>query len=224
MKTRFGEFMMDDDRRLLLREHDEVHVSPKAYELLKALLARRPAALSKAELHDQLWPATFVADISLATVIAELRAALGERGRRGRFIRTVHGFGYAFDGEAAEVPAPCAVAAPTVDPAAVPDGPLRWHVWGSKEIPLGEGDHVIGRTSEADVQITELSVSRRHARLSIATGYAAIEDLGSKNGTWLRGLRVLACTPIEDGDEIRLGSVPVVFRNLLTPAPTRSAE
>ena len=75
-------------------------MSPKAYELLKLLLEQRPKALSKAELHERLWPGTFVSEVNLAALVNEVRAALGERGRHGRFIRTVHGFGYAFAHEA----------------------------------------------------------------------------------------------------------------------------
>lgn len=64
------------------------------------LLETRPKAIAKADLHERLWPSTFVADATLASLVAELRDALGERGRETRFIRTVHGFGYAFSGEA----------------------------------------------------------------------------------------------------------------------------
>lgn len=102
MRFQFGDFTLDDDRRQLLAGDKVVHLSPKAYELLKALVEERPRALSKSELHERLWPRTFVSEVNLAALVVEVRAALGDRGRHGRFIRTVHGFGYAFEQEAQE--------------------------------------------------------------------------------------------------------------------------
>ena len=60
-----------------------VHLTPKAYELLRLLLARRPAAVSKAEIHDRIWPGTFVSEVNLATLVFEIRAAIGDD-REGR--------------------------------------------------------------------------------------------------------------------------------------------
>ena len=74
-------------------------LSPKAFELLKTLIDQRPRALSKHELHAHLWPATFVSEANLASLIAEVREALGDTARQPRFIRTSHRFGYAFCGE-----------------------------------------------------------------------------------------------------------------------------
>ena len=85
MRVRFAGFTLDEGRRQLLEGEADIHLSPKAYELLKVLLEQRPNALSKVELHERLWPSTFVSEVNLAALIAELRAALGEH---GRFIRT----------------------------------------------------------------------------------------------------------------------------------------
>ena len=74
----------------------------KAYELLALLLSRRPNALSKAQIRDVLWPGTFVSESALARLVTQLRAACGDDAQAPRFIRTVHGFGYAFCGEARE--------------------------------------------------------------------------------------------------------------------------
>ncbi len=64
-------------------------------------------------------------------------------------------------------------------------------------------------------------VSRHHARIRVEKGAATLEDLGSKNGTFLRGEPVTAPTRLEDGDQIRLGSVIVTFR---IPPPAGSTE
>ena len=79
---------------------------PKAYELLSLLLARRPRVLSKAQIRDVLWPGTSVARDGLPRLVTELRQALGDDAQQPRFIRTVHGFGYAFCGEAREARRP----------------------------------------------------------------------------------------------------------------------
>jgi DNA-binding winged helix-turn-helix (wHTH) protein len=98
----FDQFALDQDRRQLLRAGSPVALEPKAYELLSLLLARRPRAVPKAQIRDALWPGTFVSESALAGLITDLRSVLGDNARRPRFIRTVHGFGYAFSGEARE--------------------------------------------------------------------------------------------------------------------------
>jgi len=96
----FGDFELDQERRQLLRAGDPVPLEPKAYELLSLLLERRPRALSRAQIRDAIWPSTFVSESTLAVVVNGIRAALADDARQPRFVRTVHGFGYAFCGEA----------------------------------------------------------------------------------------------------------------------------
>jgi DNA-binding winged helix-turn-helix (wHTH) protein/Tol biopolymer transport system component len=98
----FGDYALDQERRQLLRAGIPLALEPKAYELLSLLLARRPRALSKVQIREVLWPGTFVSESALAGLITDLRALFGDDPRRPRFIRTVHGFGYAFCGEARE--------------------------------------------------------------------------------------------------------------------------
>ena len=98
----FGDFELDQERRQLLRSGQPVPLEPKAYELLGLLLERRPRALSKAQIRDVIWPETFVSESTLAVVVNGIRQALEDDARHPRFIRTVHGFGYAFCGEARE--------------------------------------------------------------------------------------------------------------------------
>jgi DNA-binding winged helix-turn-helix (wHTH) protein len=100
MVLRFADFVLDGDRRLLLRGGEPVHLEPKAFELLTLLVSHSPKALSKSEIHEVMWPGTYVSESSLAGLIADLRTALGDDSSRPRFIRTVRGFGYAFCGTA----------------------------------------------------------------------------------------------------------------------------
>src|SRR5262249_29711978 len=100
MRLELGPVTFDTDRHQLFRGTEPVHLSTKAFALLALLVERRPKALSKDEIQQALWPDTFVSDTSLTTLVNEIRTVLGESARESRLIRTVHGFGYAFEGAA----------------------------------------------------------------------------------------------------------------------------
>ena len=87
---------------LLGIEGREIHLAPRAFDLLVLLVQARPRAVSKTEIKRRLWPDTHVGAGSLTVLTAELRAALGDDARDPRYIRTVFGHGYAFAGEAVE--------------------------------------------------------------------------------------------------------------------------
>jgi hypothetical protein len=143
--------------------------------------------------------------------VTELRHAVGDRRRQARFIRTVHGFGYAFSGEAIELSGPPARAAFT-----------RSLVWGTREIGLAEGETLIGRTDDCAVRIDSHRVSRRHARILVTKGAASIEDLGSKNGTFVAKRIVHEPTTLADGDEVGVGSAVLFFRKGYGPGSTQT--
>jgi DNA-binding winged helix-turn-helix (wHTH) protein len=201
MKMRFGDVELDSDSRQLRRAGREVHLSTKAFDLLTLLVARRPAAVPKSEIQEHLWRDTFVSDTNLPTLIAEIRAAIGDDARRTRFVRTVHRFGYAFQGDTAE---PCDQAGD--QPAAA------WLIGPSTSIGLRRGENVLGREGAGILTIDSPTISRRHARVVAADGTATIEDLGSKNGTYVNGARVTSRVPVTEGDEVRVGSLVFTFR------------
>jgi DNA-binding winged helix-turn-helix (wHTH) protein len=196
----FGDCVFDSLTREVIRGGEGVRLSPKAFQFLEVLVERRPAAVSKSDLQAILWPDTFVSESSLAKLAAEVRDGLGDDARAPRFIRTVYGFGFAFLGDA------------------TPDGVSRSEpvtcrlLWDAREFVLDEGEHVIGRTVDAQVWINHGQVSRRHARIHISSGRATLEDLGSRNGTFLRGERLQGSTDLADGDEIRIGPALLRFR------------
>jgi DNA-binding winged helix-turn-helix (wHTH) protein len=212
MQVQFGKFTLDTESRQLRHGDAERHLSPKAFELLRVLVECRPNALSKAQLHEQLWPSTFVSDATLTSLVAELRSALGETPRRPRFVRTVHRFGYAFKGIATE---------PQSRPMPV-DRMRCWVVWDAGQVALDEGAHLLGRDRDVAVWLESPTVSRHHARIHVSGQTATIEDLGSKNGTFLRGERLAAPSTLVDGDELRLGSVPLKFRLLGISSSTQT--
>ena len=211
MNVRFGEFTLDTESRQLRQGDEERHLSPKGFELLRLLIESRPRALSKAELHERLWPATFVSEATLSSLAAEVREALGEQARGARFVRTVHRFGYAFKGDATE---------PGSRPPSVDDRVRCWIVWEFGQVALRDGEHLLGRDGDVAVWLESPTVSRHHARIRVSGDEAIIEDLDSKNGTYLHGERLAAPSPLVDGDEIRVGSVPIKIRLSKTSGST----
>jgi pSer/pThr/pTyr-binding forkhead associated (FHA) protein len=84
-------------------------------------------------------------------------------------------------------------------------------VWPGGRAGLGDGEHVLGRDPELELFLDAPEVSRRHARIRIAGDEATIEDLESKNGTFVSDRRVESATRLVDGDSIRIGSVRLTF-------------
>jgi DNA-binding winged helix-turn-helix (wHTH) protein len=208
---RFGDFTLDSATRQLLTNGAEVHLSPKAFDLLATLIGDRSRAVPKAELLERLWPATFVEETNLAGLVAEIRRALHDPANHPRFVRTVYGFGYRFiaDVQAAES---------EVRPQA---GAVRLYVVSDdREKRLVDGVNVIGRAPDATIQIDSPSVSRYHARILVSDAGAALEDLDSKNGTYVNGTRVVAAVPLADGCEIKIGRIVLTFRIVTATSPT----
>jgi DNA-binding winged helix-turn-helix (wHTH) protein len=203
MRERFGDCIFDSDTRELIRADRTVHISPKGLALDELPLERRPRAISKEEIQKRLWPDAVVLEANLTNLAAEVRAAIGDSARTPAWIRTVHGFGYAFSGDVTkETPKETRAS-----------GPI-YRLFGEKKVSLGEGEHVLGRDPDADVFIDNTAVSRRHARISIAAGRVQLEDLGSHNGTFVNGRKIDGLVEIADGDVITLGPVTMTFRIL----------
>jgi DNA-binding winged helix-turn-helix (wHTH) protein len=200
MRVRFGDFVLDRATRQLLKNGEVRPLQPKAYALLDLLIRRRPAAVSKQEIRDGLWPDTFVAESHLSSLAARVRRALETGPGQRRVLRTVHGFGYAFEAEAVEE-----------EPERRAQRAGAQLEWERGVLPLMEGENLIGRGEEVAVRIDVDGVSRRHARIVADGGRFTLEDLGSKNGTFLRERRLEGPAALEDGDAFRLGRTRLVF-------------
>jgi DNA-binding winged helix-turn-helix (wHTH) protein len=201
---RFGGFALDTGTRQLASTDGELHVSPKAFELLTMLLANAPRAVSKADIQERLWPATFVQETNIASLVAEIRRALRTPDQRG-FIRTVYRFGYRLIGD---------VIAESDPPPGPAPRPAFCLVIGRRNLLLPEGTSIIGRIREATIHLDSPGVSRSHARIAVRGRDATIEDLGSKNGTYVNEERITALTGLSDGDEIHIGTVVAIFRSV----------
>jgi DNA-binding winged helix-turn-helix (wHTH) protein len=195
VRVRFGPFTLDTAQRQLLRANKPLQLSPKAFTLLDALARNGPRALSKEEIQQILWPDAFVEEGSLHNLVSEIRRVLGDRNRK--LLRTVPRFGYAL-----ELP-------PRRDESDLSRFCL---VLGETILPLRIGENVLGRGVDADVPVELSGVSRYHARIIVTMDSARIEDLDSKNGTFVGTKRVVDSAPLQDGDKILLGRVLLTFR------------
>jgi DNA-binding winged helix-turn-helix (wHTH) protein len=142
----FGPFALDASRRVLSRDGAALHLTPKAFDLLLLLVGDAPRVVTKAELHERLWPGTFVSDATLVGLVKELRRALDDRHPDARVIRTVHGVGYAF--------------CPDVEgPPAAAHRPCHWLVVAGRRIVVGDGENLVGRDPASAVWLDSASVS-----------------------------------------------------------------
>ena len=215
VKDGLDRYTLDEPARHLLRGSYPVHLSPKAFDLLLLLARRRPAAVSKAEIHHCLWPDTFVSDVNLAVLIAEVRAALGEDARNGTSVRTVHRFGYALLGTLKVVERtrerPVASSIYAIE-------------WDGDRTPLSRGENLIGRDAGADVRIDALGVSRRHAVIVVHEDVVTIRDLSSKNGTFVDDVQVRSVVVLTKEADIRLGPVRIGFRRWSADSSTATYD
>jgi len=198
VKFSFGDCVLDSSARQLLRAGEVVPLEPKMYELLETLISRRATVVTNNELDEILWPNVYVARTSLTRLVSRLRAVLGDSPQDSRIIRTVYKTGYSFCGEvscsggsgktAAEAPAALSL------------------LWNNQRWPLPDGEHIAGRDARCSVVIDADTVSRRHARITVISDTATIEDLGSTNGTHVNGQRISVPTRLAAGNEIALGN------------------
>jgi DNA-binding winged helix-turn-helix (wHTH) protein len=204
--ARFGSFDFDPARRLLLENGREVHLTPKAFDLLALLIDAAPRVVPKSELHDRMWPGGAVSDATLVGLVKEIRRALGDHDESVSLIRTAHRIGYAFA-------APLLTDEPAVQVS-------RWLVAGERLIPLIAGENIVGRDPLSRVSFEDATVSRRHARIISRGSAAALEDLGSKNGTIVNEKALDATFVLRDGDRIRFGDALAVYRESASAPPT----
>jgi predicted component of type VI protein secretion system len=129
---------------------------------------------------------------------------LNDSPRQPRFIRTVHGFGYAFCAEAAT--------------------PRWWVLCDGDVFPLRPGENIVGRGSDADVRLDRAGVSRRHARLIVQDDGVVIEDAGSKNGTFVAGTRIEEPRKLTRNDEFAVGPVHARLQNAPPDAATETID
>jgi DNA-binding winged helix-turn-helix (wHTH) protein len=189
-----GEWLVAPSLNRLSRGEDTVQIELKVMEVLVHLAGRPGELVTKRELIDAVWKVEVITDGTLTRAIALLRKALGDDARNPRFIETIPKRGYR-------------IIAPVKYLDAGHSSKLRFKLEAADgEIRLAEGDNLIGRDPDAKIRIDIGGVSRRHAKIVVDDADVTLEDLGSKNGTYLRGRRINKPIRLAHGDEIRIGN------------------
>ena len=214
MTYEFGAVRVDANARVISSTAGPVHLSRKAFDLLLLLLECRPDAVSKEQIYARVWPNTFIAESSLQSVVHEIRQAIDQPDTQQSWIRTIHGIGYSFCGDV--------LASTQASAATGVEYPAAWLVGASLRVSLRAGENIVGRGGDV-IEIEAPTISRRHARIIIGES-VTLEDLGSKNGTWLGDERLTAPHALADGDVLKLGSATFTFRLAPQPKPTESVD
>jgi DNA-binding winged helix-turn-helix (wHTH) protein len=181
-----------------------VQLEQKVMAVLLCLAEHAGEAVTRQQLIDWVWDEGFVADNTITHAVAELRKSLGDCARKPRFIETIHRRGYRliapvrFDGAQ-----PVMSSTPHPSFLAIARG---------VELPLYEGENLIGRAPDAVITIPSMKVSRHHAQITIEGETATLDDLGSKNGTFLNGTRVQQRVPLNGGDLVSIGCMTETIR------------
>jgi DNA-binding winged helix-turn-helix (wHTH) protein len=206
MTTHFGSFALDSARRQVSREGHNLHLTPKAFDLLSLLVEAAPRVVTKAEIHQRLWPAGVVTDATLVGLVKEIRRTLNDTSEDSPIIRTAHRVGYAID--------------PPVTHSSGDLSHRHWLVVANRRIALGEGENIIGRDPAANVWLDNSTVSRRHARMTVLSTRTILEDLGSKNGTSVGGVPLTDQVVLRSGDEFACGEILMTYRHSIAAMPT----
>jgi DNA-binding winged helix-turn-helix (wHTH) protein len=200
--VRFGLFELDLTTGELRKKGGRVRLQEQPFQVL-AMLVQRPGDLvTREELRARLWPdAVFVDfDQGLNKAVTKIRSALGDLAASPRFVETLERRGYRFI-------APVELVGSLPRPATSDDARVTVVrlVCDDRSVPVGEGTHVIGRDPGAAIWVDSSLASRRHAALVVTPASITVEDLGSRNGTFVNGARIDAVSRLVHGDELRVG-------------------
>ncbi len=88
---------------------------------------------------------------------------------------------------------------------------LEIHLLGAAQIVALDGERLTIGRSAADIPLQDPTVSGLHAVVERVTGGWIIQDLGSRNGTFVNGLRLMGPQAMRSGDDLRLGSSRITF-------------
>jgi len=209
-----GDWVVEPTLDRITRNGREVRLRPRAMDVLTALSLAAGKLLSKREIIDTVWRTEFVGDHALTQVIAELRAALGDDARAPKFIENIPRRGY-------RLVAPVIPLAGSTTSGQGTTMPFRLETEDGSQ-PLAQGSNVIGRTEDADIRLDKTEVSRCHAIITVQGTTAIIEDLGSKNGTFVNGRQIAGPTQLTNGDEIWIGRSVARMRFLIEGEPTKT--
>ncbi len=210
-----GEWVVEPQLGRLTRGSATISLEFKVMDVLLCLARKPGVVVTRSDLIDTVWATEYISDNTLTHAIAELRSALGCDAKNPSYIETIHRRGYRL--------LEC-VSEPNDTQTGTADKPSCFQViTGDRRVRLKNGENLIGRIPWATVTIDSIQVSRRHARIIVKGSTALLEDLCSKNGTYLNGRSLTDPASLADGDRIGLGSHIVVLR-LIVSVATEGAD
>ena len=197
MKLRFGRFELDPAARELRRDGEPVALAAKPLALLLHLMAQRHRWVPKAELLDRVWPDVVVSDVALASVLHDLREALGDDGRAQAVVATRKRFGYRFvaDAEEREAARGSAAADPIASSPFVGRAAVLARIEaafdrarvGRGQLVLLAGEAGIGKTRTAE----EFAATARARGVPVLSGWCSETGGAPAYWPWLQVLRAL---------------------------------
>jgi DNA-binding winged helix-turn-helix (wHTH) protein len=196
----FGPFEVDLHTGELWRSGLPRPLQEQPFRVLALLLERPGELVTRDEIRQRLWPEALFTDFEhgLNKAVNKLRRALDDPVDDPRYVETLPRRGYRFRAALAGI-------------SGSPPVPSRL-LYEGKAYPLLPGTNLIGRDPESRLCLDASSVSRRHAQVEVTESGVFLRDLASKNGTFRGGTRVVEPVPLADGDEIRVGTVLLLFR------------
>ena len=206
MRYEFAAFILDVNEGQLRRGGERIPLRPKCFDLLVYLLRSRGKLLTKNDLLDNVWPDAVVSEATLSRTVATLRAALDDSPQKPALIETASRRGYRFIGQVREVDEQDHRSTDYIDRST--DYIL---VYKNHEYSLRDGSQLIGRGRDVQIPVFTTGASRHHARLVVAGHVIHLEDLESRNGTFVNGKRVSGTVEIGVGDEIEIGGETLIL-------------
>ena len=222
--ARFGVFDLDPRTGELRKRGARVRLQEQPFQVLVMLVEHAGDLVTRDELRQRLWSDSVFVDFdqALNNAVAKIRLALGDSAESPRFVETLERRGYRFIASLEWVSSERRVSGAA--PASSPGRPavVARLTTDDRTISLVEGTHVIGRDPCAAVWIDAAVVSRHHARMVVRDGLVTVEDLGSRNGTFVNGVRLAGVSAVAHGDEVSIGSIPLVVHLSTGKTPTRT--
>jgi DNA-binding winged helix-turn-helix (wHTH) protein len=200
-----GEWRIVPTLDRISRGNEIVRVPPRVMQVLLCLADDPGQVVTKQQLIDTVWSKEFVTEGALTRCIAILRRFLGDDARQPRYVENIPRRGY-------RLVMPPQALSETEDTGRAHPGTLCWLSYGERRFVLSDGENLIGRAPDAAVHIDSKEVSRYHARVIVAGVRATVEDLGSKNGTFVEGRRLDTACQLRNGDHLAVGSLLMEFR------------
>lgn len=196
---RLGVWLVEPRLNRLTRNGESIQIELKMMDVLVCLARNAGEVVTRGHLVDSVWDEGFVADNTITHAVAELRKAFGDSHRNPTFIETIHRRGYRL------------IAPVQFDEASsVMNAATRFSylaIARGIEIPLIDGPNLIGRGPDTTIMIPSMKVSRHHANITVEHDAASLEDLGSKNGTYLNGAKIQDPVQLNGGDIVGVGCV-----------------